>query len=88
MSKMFFIGDGTEVLACEAYRVNAEAKLVELQAATEDSLNVYEADPTEIADGESATWQNPQEYAAAVEAGYDMPTLADVVARESDHATN
>jgi hypothetical protein len=76
MATYYFIGDGSEVLACEARIENAQARLRELQAETDDELSIYERDPSETAtDASGATvWANPAERSVA-EAEYDLPTL-------------
>lgn len=65
MTRMFFIGDGSEVLGCEAYEANAVARCNELQAKTDDKLNVYECDPTQtMQDSAGKTvFAHPAEYA-------------------------
>lgn len=82
MATYFFIGDGSEVLACEATRENANARLKELQSDTDDDLSIYERDPSETTTDSSGAivWANPAERAVA-ETEYDLPTLAEVIAR-------
>ncbi len=73
MATYYFIGDGSEVLACESSIENAQARLRELQSDTDDELLIYERDPSETttdANGEIA-WANPAERAVA-EAEYDL----------------
>lgn len=79
MATYYFIGDGSEVLACEACIENSQARLRELQADTDDELSIYERDPSETTtDANGATvWANPAERAVA-EAEYDLPTLEEV----------
>ncbi len=79
MATYFFIGDGSEVLGCESSIENAQARLKELQADTDDDLSIYERDPSETTtDANGATvWANPAERAVA-EAEYDLPTLEEV----------
>jgi hypothetical protein len=79
MTTYFFIGDGSEVLACEARIENAQERLKELQAETDDDLSIYERDPSETTkDANGATvWAYPAERAVA-EAEYDLPTLEEV----------
>lgn len=79
MATYFFIGDGSEVLACESSIENANARLKELQAETDDELSIYERDPSEVTtDATGATvWANHAERAVA-ESEYDLPTLAEV----------
>ena len=76
MTTFFFIGDGSEVLACESTRENANARLRDLQDETDDELSVYERDPSETTtDANGATvWAYPAEREVA-EAEYDLPTL-------------
>ena len=81
MATYFFIGDGSEVLACESTRENANARLRELQAETDDELSIYERDPSETttdANGETVL-AYPDEYAVASEE-YDLPTVAEIIA--------
>lgn len=79
MATYFFIGDGSEVLACESTRANANARLRELQAETDDELSIYERDPSETTTDANGmiVWANPAERAIA-EQEYDLPTLDDV----------
>jgi hypothetical protein len=84
---MFFIGDGTEVLACEAYRANAESELARLQSTTDDNLSIYECDPNEISvndacdpDAENYCWSYPAERAVA-EKSYDLLTMPEAIAK-------
>ena len=76
MTTYFFIGDGSEVLACEAHIENAQSRLRELQSEADDELSIYERDPSETTtDANGATaWASPAERAVA-EAEYDLPTL-------------
>lgn len=76
MTTYFFVGDGSEVLACEAYEANAIAECKRLQADTDDELSVYSVDPTETTtdDAGNAVLAYPAEYAVA-SAEYDLPTV-------------
>lgn len=79
MTTYFFIGDGSEVLACEARIENAQERLKELQAETDGELSIYERDPSETTlddscEGGEVVWAYPAERAVA-EAEYDLPTL-------------
>lgn len=87
MSSYFFVGDGCEVLAVEAYEVNAWDVRARMQKKTDDALSVYECDPSEICRDDSTAdgrwvWAHPCERAIA-EKHYDLPTLAECVAQEA-----
>lgn len=79
MATYFFIGDGSEVLACEAYEANAIAECKRLQANTDDELSVYSVDPTETTtdDSGNVVLAYPAEYAVA-SAEYDLPALSEI----------
>lgn len=81
MANYFFIGDGSEVLAVEAYETNAQEKLKELQAETDDELTIYSRDPSETTTDSAGkvVWAYPVERAVA-EKEYDLPTLNEVIA--------
>jgi hypothetical protein len=81
---MFFVGDGYEVLAAEAWRANALAKRRELIATMgldENAVHVYECDPNEL-EADSAgelVWAYPAERAAAEASGYELLTFDEAV---------
>lgn len=82
MANYFFIGDGTEVLACEAYHDNAMAELAKLRKEHPDeSLSIYERDPSEVTQDSAGkpVWAYPSERAMA-EKYYELPTLEEAVA--------
>jgi hypothetical protein len=82
MATYFFVGDGTEVLACEAYEANARAemkRLQEEQPENADAMSVYSADVNEITfdNGGKPHWAYPSERTLAAES-YDLPTMDEV----------
>ena len=71
----FFIGDGSEVLACEAYEANALAELKRLQAEQPgENFSLYECDPSELTQDSAGNvvFAYPAERALA-EREYDLP---------------
>lgn len=88
MASYWFVGDGTEVLACEAYEENARDTMRRLELAGCETLNIYECDPSSVVADNSTpeglpVWEFPAERACA-EKDYDLPTIAVVIAREQD----
>lgn len=80
----FFVGDGTEVVACEARESVAAAEAARLNRENDTSeYNFYACNPSEVTkdDAGNWVWAYPSERAAA-EAEYDLPTLDEVIARQ------
>lgn len=92
MARYYFVGDGYEVLACEAWQANAYAALKrilgDMPYLDPHCLKVYECDPSEVAYWPDAGWDwaHPAEHAAAIAAGYELPTLAEALERQGINA--
>lgn len=82
MATYYFVGDGSEVFVCEAYRENAGARMQLLLDDGFENLSIYECDPSEVVRDEDGewVWQYPAERAEAKK-HYDLPTLAEVTAK-------
>lgn len=83
MTTYFFVGDGCEVLGCEAMEANAReiaARLKSEQPDNTQSINVYECDPSETTRDSAGklVWSYPAERCEA-EKQYDLPTMREVV---------
>ena len=79
MATFYFVGDGTEVLACEAWKANAFDELQTIakdHPELADHLAVYECDPSELCfDGcGEPIWAYPQERFVA-QNSYELPTV-------------